>query len=579
MLAVSLTEIARRTVAPIDSEDPLDAYPTGNHASDERSAIAITYDAGEITLATPWLDVRGHVGAIVDMYAGEELTENQLVEINPRRYAMRYIHGGGGLERAEAFEAVGFRYLTVVAREGARVEGAGAVERRYPRAGDASFECDVSALNRIWRVGARTLELCSTDAFIDCPGREQRAWVGDSYVHALLTYTTSTDWRLVRRHLRICAQSRRGDGLLAMVAAGDFSLASTTIPDYSLHWIRALARYFEYSGDAELICELLPIAIEIVGAFERFRGTDGLIRNMPGWVFIDWAMTERAEVTAALDALYAAALADLAKIARAAGDARTATLALDRANQTKLAFETYWDQLRGVYVDAADKDGPRRRVSQQTNAAAIVGGCVPQERLARILQYILDDSRVIVTPTISDNLVAYLSQRMDPSDYVPFDPERAVVATQPFFSHLLHDALVRAGRRDLIPLRCMRWWPQIQRGNTCFEEYWNARPGSGSKCHAWSATPTFDLTAYVLGVRPLSPGFRTVEIAPRFGEDLQNLRGRVPTPHGMIEIELNRQNGGEIVLPEGVIADLRFEDAALCGGELSSNSNRIAPSQ
>jgi hypothetical protein len=528
-------------------------------------------------VATPWLNVRGPAGAIVDIYAGEELGENRIAEINPRRYAMRYMQSGAGLERVEAFEAVGFRYLTVLARNGASVEGAGAVERRYPRPGDASFDCDVPALNRIWRVGARTLELCSTDAFIDCPGREQRAWVGDSYVHALLTYTTSTDWRLVRRHLRICAQSRRSDGLLAMVASGDLSLASTTIPDYSLHWIRALARYFEYSADAELICELLPTAIEIVSAFERYRAPDGLIRNMPGWVFIDWAMTERGEATAALDALYAAALVDLAKIAdRAAGDTRTATLALERATQTRLAFETFWDETRGVYVDAADKDGPRRRVSQQTNAAAIVGGCAPQGRLARMLEYILDDKRVVVTPTISDNLAAYLSQRMDPSDYVRFDPERAVVAAQPFFSHLLHDAIVRAGRRDLIPQRCMKWWPQIERGNTCFEEYWDARPGSGSRCHAWSATPTFDLTAHVLGVRPTSPGFATVGIAPRFGR-LENLRGRVPTPHGMIGVELNRLNGGEITLPEGVIAHLRFEDSALSGGELGSKSNRITP--
>ncbi len=121
-------------------------------------------------------------------------------------------------ERVESFEAVGFRYLSVVARGGAQIESAGAIERRYPRGDEAYFECDDPALNKIWRVGARTLELCSTDAFIDCPGREQRAWLGDSYIHALLTYVTNTDWRLVRRHLRICAHSRRGDGLLAMAA-------------------------------------------------------------------------------------------------------------------------------------------------------------------------------------------------------------------------------------------------------------------------------------------------------------------------------------------------------------------------
>src|SRR5207249_2299735 len=152
----------------------------------------------------------------------------------------------------------------VAMRGGATIERAGATERRYPRAEDASFDCDDDRLNRIWHVGARTLDLCSTDAFLDCPGREQRAWLGDSYIHALLTYVTSTDWRLVRRHLRICAHSRRGDGLLGMVAVGDFSLSSTTIPDYSLHWVRALARYYEYSGDLDTLRELAPTAQEVL---------------------------------------------------------------------------------------------------------------------------------------------------------------------------------------------------------------------------------------------------------------------------------------------------------------------------
>src|SRR5260370_489347 len=110
---------------------------------------------------------------------------------------------------------------------------------------------------------------------------------------AMLPYSTNTDWRLVRGHLRICAHSRRGDGLLAMAAACDFSISSTTIPDYSLHWIRALARYFEYSGDSTTVRELMPTAVGVLSAFERYRAPDGLIRGIPGWIFIDSPMPHR----------------------------------------------------------------------------------------------------------------------------------------------------------------------------------------------------------------------------------------------------------------------------------------------
>ena len=141
-----------------------------------------------ITLATPWAVVRGPAGSTVDVYCGEDVRADGSAETQPRQFAMRYILRGDGGGAVESYEAVGFRYLSIVARGGAQIESAGAIERRYPRGDDAYFECDDPALNKIWRVGARTLELCSTDAFIDCPGREQRAWLGDSYIHALLTY-------------------------------------------------------------------------------------------------------------------------------------------------------------------------------------------------------------------------------------------------------------------------------------------------------------------------------------------------------------------------------------------------------
>jgi len=571
-IPVPFAEKIRRTVALTD-KDPLAAYD----ALEDSSAgdTATTYEAGE-TLATPWAEVSGPCGSIVDIYTGEDLRADGAVEIRPRHYLTRYILRGDGLERVEGFEAVGFRYATIVARGGAVVHRAGATERRYPRAGDASFSCDDDRLNQIWRVGARTLDLCSTDAFLDCPGREQRAWLGDSYVHALLTYVTNTDWRLVRRHLRICAHSRRGDGLLGMVAVGDFSTSSTTIPDYSLHWLRALARYFEYSGDTALIRELAPEAIGVLAAFERYRARDGLLRGMPGWIFIDWAMTEKSEVVGALDALYAAALDDFAMLCeRALDNFRAAANHRAQANRTREAFELLWDANRGVYVDAADGHGPLHRISQQTNAIAIVSGCAPRERFEAILKNILEESRLKITPTISDDRTPYIAQRMNPADYMKFDAETDIVAAQPFFCKFLHDAIVHASRRDLLAELCLKWWPQIARGNTTFEEYWSGPAGEASRCHAWSATPTYDLTTQVLGVRPLEPGYHKVAIHPHFGK-LAKLAGRIPTPHGMIEASFERDGTGTITIPAGVEADVYFDDADLRGGAFSGGTHTIA---
>jgi hypothetical protein len=71
------------------------------------------------------------------------------------------------------------------------------------------------------------------------------------------------------------------------------------------------------------------------------------------------------------------------------------------------------------------------------------------------------------------------------------------------------------------------------------------------------------------------PGYARAEIAPRFGA-LRHLEGRVPTPHGLIEMKLNRDDGGEIVIPDGVTAVVRFDDAPLIGGELGAGRHRVS---
>jgi alpha-L-rhamnosidase len=96
--------------------------------------------------------------------------------------------------------------------------------------------------------------------------------------------------------------------------------------------------------------------------------------------------------------------------------------------------------------------------------------------------------------------------------------------------------VVTAVRRDLIPALCLCWWDQIERGNSTFEEYWRAKPGTASRAHAWSATPTHDLITYVLGVRPLEAGYRRAALRPRFGA-LDRRGGRIPTPIGVIDVD------------------------------------------
>jgi hypothetical protein len=80
------------------------------------------------------------------------------------------------------------------------------------------FACSDPRLDDIWRIGRRTVDLCSQDAYLDCSSREQRGWTGDSVVHQLVDLTTNTDWSLARHNV-VLGAAPRPDGMLPMAAA------------------------------------------------------------------------------------------------------------------------------------------------------------------------------------------------------------------------------------------------------------------------------------------------------------------------------------------------------------------------
>lgn len=531
------------------ASDPVAEWLSIREASSSRQTLMVA-DVGALTLGHVRLQISGApTGAEVLVAVGEDLRADGLPEIDPRRWVARYVCAGGdGAEEVTFFDPVGFRYLAALYPAGASVH-VEVDERLYPRPAGAQFDCDDKRYVDLWQVGARTVDLCSTDAFVDCPGREQRAWLGDAFVQSLVSLVTNPDRRLVKRQLQLEARSRRPDGLLGMAAACDVARAGTTIPDFSLHWIRALASYWLHTGDEDLVRRLLPVAEGIIERYEASRGASGLLENFPGWVFIEWAQIGRDVVTAAHDALYAAALDAYASLPGAE--------AVDRlVARTASGFEALWDPVRGMYVDAIGPDGPGRRVSQQTNAAALLAGLVPDDRVARVIEGIVDPGpaarggRLVVTATPAD--APELGVETLWQTPAGFDAELDVVACQPFFSHVLHAALHRSGRGELILPSLLRWHPQVERGT--FQEYWDAPHGTSSRCHGWAACPTHDLVAYVLGVRPVAPGYGRAVVDPCLGH-LRRARGRVPTARGWLEVEV-ADGTVSLDVPEGTVVEV-----------------------
>ena len=496
-------------------------------------SVSILYDFGEVVAGYIRFEVEGSAGATIDFYPGEQLLPDGRVRIFDgipgfdASIAHRYILREGA-QTWERFEWNGLRYLQVTYRNCIRPVRARAVtvnQTGYPVESRGQFECSDDALNRIWRAGVRTLRLCMHDAFVDCPSREQRQWM-DAYLDSRINYAAVGDTQLTARLIRQIALSQRPEGLTMMAAPGDFSVASfTNIPDFSLYWIMTIGDYLQFAGDTQIVDEVYPSVVKALQWFERQLNEENLLTDVPHWVFVEWAETDKKGQVTALNAQFVAALRVAAELARLADHSRAATRYQDLAQRVCQAINTLlWDEVRGVYADARRHGKLSRRLSQQSNAAVIAFDVAPRGRWARMWEIILDEKRLVLTHALGHD-----------GEVTPFDEEYNVVQVQPFYSHFLHRALRKDNKFDVIAENIRaRWSAMLADGESTFRETWQLEPIT-SKCHAWSATPTFDLSTDVLGVSPIESGFKRLCIAPQV-MGLQWARGKFPTPIGEVSV-------------------------------------------
>ncbi len=541
--------------------------PVGQVLSDEKLGPAEpgrpvvhlhSFDLGRIGAGTVALDVDGATaGTVIDVAAAEHLDHDGHLAPLGQHAGVRYVCAGRPHEHFESFDVIGARHLHLSVRppEGAPEPTIGVAihDRHRPRPPGASFDCSDPLLERIFAVGLRTVDLCSLDAYVDCPTREQRAWTGDSVVHQMVDLVTNPDWSMASWHPQLAA-APRPDGMLPMAAASDFAADDRTfIPDWSLHWVRSLHNLFRYTADRELVSELLPVAERTLRWFESYLGADGLLHDVSGWVLIDWASVYSSGCSSTLNALWARALEDVAEMAAWLGNEGTAAWAQRRRAGVSNAFDRFWDDGRGVYVDHVVDGTPKRPAAQHGGAAALAAGLVPAARTARVVELLTDRSRLVRHSWVMDSVTVEggstgYGHLVNGYPEPEWDAETEMVEAEPFFRYVLHDGPARAGRADLVAGLCRDWSVFLDAGETSWPECWVG----GTRCHGWSSTPTRDLIVHTLGITPAEPGYASVRVAPALGR-LEWARATVPTPHGFVTVEARSDGSVEIESPVPVV--------------------------
>ncbi len=557
-----------RPALPVDKRlyrEPLVALPAGLVgdgdallAPDSRATLARTsaaqdvsvlLDFGRIHTGYPFVELEARGGERLEIAVAEGIPGEwqPAGPTEPPRIDAALSHGSHvvvytarpGLQRFEAFEWSAVRWLQLTLRDapdGVRIRHLGVTTTRYPAERRGAFECSDPFLNALWRIGRTTLERCMHDGWEDCPGREQRQWLGDATVEMLVAQAAfgPSANALNRKFLEQAAESQRPDGLTQMFAPGDHGGDGLLIPDWTLQWILNAELHWRYTGELDVVERIFPAIERALAWFERQIGPNDLVANLPYWHFMDWAAVGRAGEAAALNAQLVGSQRAAARLAHALESARAARKYDALADRIARALaERHWDEHRGVYVDCVDPETGARdaRVSQHANAALILWDVAPRERWARMADYISDPARVKFTaaPPIAPTGEA-------------FDPIHDVVLANTFYSHFVYGALAKAGRFDAA-LRGVRerYGDMLARGATTL---WESFAPTASLCHGFSATPVFQLSTQVLGVEPLDPGFARLRFSPQ-PADLAFARGVFPTVAGDVRVDWSRS--GEAV--------------------------------
>lgn len=527
--------------------------PAGTKAS-------ILLDRGYLTNAYPLLSVSKGRGAKVSLtYAEgmflEDNSKGNRNEIEGKRIYgfvdVFYPDGAADREYSTLWFRT-YRYLQMdieTAGEELVVNSLGSEFFGYPFRENGYFESDDPSLSKIWEAGWRTARLCAVETYFDCPYYEQLQYIGDTRIQALISLYVSGDDRLMRKSIKDMGASVTPEGLLCSRYPARYT---QIIPPYSLYWVNMLHDYWMYRTDHEFLRPHLHTMKGILEWFEnRIDPQTGMLGFMPHWNFTDWPKDwpwdnalplggvppgGRTGGSSILTLQLAYTLADAAELLEFFGDdALAAKYRSIQEGLCRATMEKCFDTGRNLMAD----DIAATSYSQQASIMGILSGAVPEELRA----------------TVFDNLTS----------------DASLVQATVYYRFYLFMAMKKAGLADRYVSSLDIWHDMLAMGLTTFAE--QPEP-SRSDCHAWSASPNYDLLATVCGIMPGSPGFSTVVVEPHPGY-LEHIKGRVPHPAGDIDVEL-RQEGGElsgaVILPEGLSGVYRHNGREI---QLEPGENRI----
>ncbi|MBS1805645.1 MAG: hypothetical protein JST28_20075 [Acidobacteria bacterium] len=496
-------------------------------------------DFQEIELGALRFDVRGK--GELNVQVGESIAEVR--DPDPRyfeQYPLKPIRLSGDVQQVSLPERA-LRFARLIASDEAQIQRVSFDASLWPAEEKGTFESNDSDLNAIWKVATATLRSNMHDFYLDGIRRDGLLWHDGPL--------TLEAYERVFFDAGLSRQTLIGETLPVKPTVRDVGIIDSPMYD-----VIGFEREYMMRGDASFSRMFHDRIEDIVRFFESLQDDQGFVnaaRVQPYGFFPDWSATEQSGpdghgTPAYGQVLLFGAFTAVGRLAAAWGDAALETRCNRAAVRMRASTRrSFWRPEAGLFANGLYRNGkPDERFTSFAQAYAVAFGIAKSEEYDSLFRFLEDTTK-------------------RPSH---FSLSQVVELT----------AFAKARRTEKALARLKTaWLPMIQQGNRRFFEDINpaeteneqlamyGRKYATSLCHAWAgAAPVMAISLGVLGIEPIEPGYRVCRVAPqRCG--LEWVKGAVPTPLGLIEIEW-RGVEGEVHVPAGVA--IRTLDGRLLTG-------------
>jgi hypothetical protein len=348
--------------------------------------------------------------------------------------------------------------------------------------------------------------------------------------HLLLT----ADGTLTKKAILDWHHSQRFDPGMLCVAPGGFH---QELAEWSLLWPVMLDYYHQTTGDAALVAELIEDgAVEkLMGWFAELENEQGMLEGVDRhkWVLVDWPANLRAGydydatkngVNTVVNAFYYQSLLSAARMTKISGG--DGSPYEQRAQRLRAAMNKHLlDADRGIYIDGIRDDGtPSPKTTLHASVFPLHFGVARKADVPHIVSLIR-------------------RERLNCGIYA---------------APYVLGGLWRAGHGELAYelLTCKdrhSWHEMLRSGATAAMEAWAPElKWNTSWCHPAGGTPVWLIITRLMGLRPATPGFGTLRVAPRFPGDLRRIEVGFPTVSGPIHARYEKGKGYRVTVPKAM---------------------------